>query len=183
MLECVSRPSQILLHSDMHPMVVVVRRGSATLHAWACDAVRGVGAGASGDKNDDKLQEFVQELVDEAVLMQHLSHTHIVTLYGISMHADDDMPMIVMEFMPLGELKVPSRVPHPVPLRGRTTGRGRGLRWFVRTDSMGCTTAAVAYSNELPMSDCNQSCTTSCGTFHGMYTAWAAATRCPRCML
>eukprot|EP00041_Stephanoeca_diplocostata_P006429 m.84826 g.84826 ORF g.84826 m.84826 type:complete len:1325 (+) comp16355_c0_seq4:235-4209(+) len=61
--------------------------------------------GVNGEKNDDKLQEFVQELVDEAVLMQHLLHAHIVTLYGISMHAVDDMPMIIMEFMPLGELK------------------------------------------------------------------------------
>lgn len=49
------------------------------------------------------LEEAVEELVDEATLMEDLRHRHVVTLFGNSYQEGN--PMIVMEFCPLGELK------------------------------------------------------------------------------
>eukprot|EP00038_Savillea_parva_P002847 m.118287 g.118287 ORF g.118287 m.118287 type:complete len:1187 (+) comp10974_c0_seq1:213-3773(+) len=52
---------------------------------------------------EEQQEEFLTELLDEAALMMRLDHPNIVTLYGIAYR--DDMPMIIMELMPLGELK------------------------------------------------------------------------------
>jgi serine/threonine protein kinase len=52
---------------------------------------------------EEQQEEFLQELLDEATLMMRLDHPGVVTIYGIAYR--DDMPMIVMELLPLGELK------------------------------------------------------------------------------
>lgn len=52
---------------------------------------------------EEQQEEFLQELLDEATLMMRLDHPNIVSIFGIAHR--DDMPMIVMELLPLGELK------------------------------------------------------------------------------
>lgn len=57
----------------------------------------------SQTQDPEKLDEFIEELVDEATLMENFNHKHVVTLFGTSYKGGN--PMIVMEFCPLGELK------------------------------------------------------------------------------